>query len=181
VSDDDLFPETESLDEDDANDSVDADPDADADTPSELADGDAPPELDDGGPDVPELEAGDVDNPRAGPLGDVARRVDERQHDRDGAAGEYDDLFEEYDADDIDSEALWEQITSDDPVVDDPVEDSVHTVPKQKYCQRCEYFTGPPEVSCTNDGTEIREMPNVEEFTLVNCPVVREDEDLENL
>jgi hypothetical protein len=54
-------------------------------------------------------------------------------------------------------------------------------VDKGKYCRNCEYFSAPPEVRCTHEGTEIAEEVDMDHFRVVNCPVVREDEELENV
>lgn len=45
-------------------------------------------------------------------------------------------------------------------------------VPKGRYCESCEYFAEPPEVRCTNAGTEIRELVDMDHFRVFDCPVV---------
>jgi hypothetical protein len=45
-------------------------------------------------------------------------------------------------------------------------------VPKRSYCERCEFFSAPPSVRCTNPGTEILELVDYEHFRVVDCPVV---------
>ncbi|MFC7230986.1 hypothetical protein ACFQMM_05325 [Saliphagus sp. GCM10025308] len=53
------------------------------------------------------------------------------------------------------------------------------TIPKRSYCHQCEYFSDPPTVACTHEGTEILEMPSMDTYRVVDCPVVLEDEALE--
>jgi hypothetical protein len=135
-----------------------------------------PVEDDDSGGDDPDTDASDRD-PEA-PLGDLAARVENRRRDRGGDA-DYDDLFTEQQADDVDRETLWEQVTADEPtesVTED--ERDVREVSKRAYCQGCEYFSDPPDVSCGHEGTEILEAVDLERFRVVNCPVVKEDERL---
>lgn len=113
------------------------------------------------------------------PLGDLAARVeDRRRRDRD-AGGEYDDLFTEHRTDELDRETLWEQVTADEPT-ETAAEDErdVREISKRTYCQGCEYFSDPPDVSCGHEGTEILEATDLEHFRVVNCPVVKEDERL---
>ena len=47
-------------------------------------------------------------------------------------------------------------------------------VPKSSYCERCEYFSDPPEVSCTHQGTEIHELPDRRNLLVSDCPIVAE-------
>lgn len=111
------------------------------------------------------------------PLGDLAARVDDRRRER--ARTEEDELFTERDVGEIDRDSLWEQVTAEEPTetVEGTVED-VREISKRSYCQGCEYFSAPPNVHCSHDGTEIREVVDLEHFRVVNCPIVREDERL---
>lgn len=47
-------------------------------------------------------------------------------------------------------------------------------VDKRKYCQQCPYFSEPPAVSCSHEGTSIVEVLLDGQFRLRNCPVVTE-------
>lgn len=81
----------------------------------------------------------------------------------------------------VDEDAVWEQVTgeSEEADVEDVGDDVVH---KEKFCQRCEHFSAPPETACTHEGTEIAELVDSNHFRVVNCPVVarrREVGDLE--
>ena len=131
-------------------------------------------------------DASDRGDPTAGassrdpgaPLGDLAARVENRRRER-GKGGDHGDLFTEQQADEIDREALWEQVTADDPA-ESLAEDErdVREISKRTYCQGCEHFSDPPDVRCGHEGTEILEAVDLERFRVVNCPVVKEDERL---
>lgn len=58
------------------------------------------------------------------------------------------------------------------PEIDDAGEGVV--VPKRTYCEQCEYLSEPPEVSCSNEGTTIHELTDLEHFRVSNCPVVED-------
>jgi len=45
-------------------------------------------------------------------------------------------------------------------------------IDKRAYCQQCPYFSAPPEVSCSHDGTEILEVVKDGRFRVRGCPVV---------
>jgi len=87
---------------------------------------------------------------------------------------ELDDLFEPVETTDLDDEAVWEAVLSpdadDEPIDAEAGADAV--VPKDQYCKRCEFFSEPPDVVCTNPGTEIEELVGIDEFRVTNCPVV---------
>lgn len=92
-----------------------------------------------------------------------------------------DDLFTEVEADDVDEESVWadlsdaesaETAVDDDELPDVETAAEEHIVPKRAYCEKCEYFASPPETRCTNPGTEIRELVDMEHFRVANCPIV---------
>lgn len=155
---------------------------ASEDAPPEIAAGDDPPS-DPGDDETPALP-GETEDGRSGPLGELANRVDEQRGvDRTGD-DEFGDLFEEYGDATVDSDALWEQVGSDDPFdveADDVDEPERRVVDKAKYCQGCRFFSEPPDVACTHQETEILEVLDMDHFEVFNCPIVREDENLENL
>lgn len=132
-------------------------------------------ELDGSAPDRPEsTEAG---SPSGGPLGDLADRMREKA-DR---VEEGDDVFEAVDVGAVDEETLWKQVASDEEfVVEDPG-DREDVVDKSTYCEKCEFFSGPPEVRCAHEGTSILELVDLEHFRVRNCPVVIEEAALENI
>lgn len=47
-------------------------------------------------------------------------------------------------------------------------------VNKHAYCEGCEYFSAPPDVACSHEGTEILEFVDVDTVRVVDCPVVAE-------
>jgi hypothetical protein len=96
--------------------------------------------------------------------------------DIEASADELDDLFDPVETADLDEEAVWEAVLSEDDdelagtVPDSEEGDAV--VPKHEYCKQCEFFSEPPDVSCTNPGTEITELVSLDQFRVENCPVV---------
>lgn len=99
-----------------------------------------------------------------------------------------DDPFEEVDVPDIDEEAVWAALDADADGADladltDTLEAGAErveaVVPKNQFCERCEHFSEPPEVACGHEGTEIRELVDVEQFRVVDCPVVASRRSLE--
>lgn len=114
------------------------------------------------------------------PLSNLARRVGEGTDAAD-AGGE----FRPVETAEIDSEDVWADLeagASDEPIttgerVDSAAEGDVRIIPKRT-CHTCPYFGAPPELHCTHEGTEIREVASPEEFEVVDCPMVVDDDDL---
>lgn len=50
-----------------------------------------------------------------------------------------------------------------------------YVVPKDGYCEACPYFSAPPDVGCTNDGTDIVEFEDMNHVRVRNCPKVDEE------
>lgn len=127
--------------------------------------GSRPTAFDEPGPDAP----GD-----AAPLSDLADEVARRR----GDAESVDDAFTEMDAPALDADAIWEQLTEggDDPIVfserveGEPDRD-VRVIPKRT-CQGCPYFSEPPEVACSHDGTDILELVDLDHHKVADCPMV---------
>lgn len=100
-----------------------------------------------------------------------------------------DDPFEEVEVPDVDEEAVWSALDDrgDDGADLADLTDSLDAgderveavVPKSQFCERCEHFSEPPEISCGHEGTEIRELVDVEQFRVVDCPVVASRRSLE--
>ena len=88
--------------------------------------------------------------------------------------------FEPEGVDEVDPDLVWEALSSSDedgmPEFDEKV---YYEVSKHKYCERCEYFSGPPETTCTYDGAAIVEFLDMETVRLLNCPIVAEQRELE--
>lgn len=114
------------------------------------------------------------------PLGSLAASVDQRRN-RDADRPD-DGLFDEEPVPEIDTDVVWEQLDEDEPpeLPDDAAGD-VRVVAKRSYCEQCPYFSEPPDVQCSHEGTEILELVDMEHFRVVDCPKVREDERLERL
>lgn len=87
-------------------------------------------------------------------------------------------LFEQRSFDELDSDRLWESIGSErtfDVEGRSPVSaGGDHIVPKRWYCERCEFFSEPPDAHCTHDGTSIVEFIGMEYVQVRECPVVAE-------
>lgn len=75
-----------------------------------------------------------------------------------------------------DAESVWEDLSAAQlrgSVTE--LEGSTYAeVSKHSYCERCEYFSEPPEISCSHEGTEIVEFVDMETVRLVDCPIVAE-------
>lgn len=108
------------------------------------------------------------------PLSDM----DEREGDPFSQMG---DAFEEMDTDEIDPDSVWQELTSAESrgSISDQQQRIFAEVSKHSYCEACEYFTGPPDIECTHEGTEIIEFLDMETVRLVDCPIVAERRELE--
>jgi hypothetical protein len=125
-------------------------------------------------------DEGDEEARKEAPMADLARRVSEGQEPPD-----LDEEFEEVETPEIDADEVWadlEEGTDDEPVttgerVDAAISGDVRVIPKRT-CHTCPYFGAPPELHCTHEGTEIRSVVSPDEFEVVDCPMVVDDEDL---
>lgn len=88
------------------------------------------------------------------------------------------DSFIQEDIPDIDPEVVWEEIEADEPPEQEFDEATIKVIPKEVYCQRCEYFSTPPEVACAHEGTTIIDLVDPEHVRVENCPVIARDEEL---
>jgi len=120
------------------------------------------------------------------PLADLAEEIADRNADADPFDGTgFEGSFTEMDVDEMDASAVWADLETggEEPVVvaerlSAPGERDVRIIPKRT-CHNCPYFGSPPNVECTHDGTEIRRAVGVEEFEVVDCPMVLGEEDLD--
>jgi len=115
---------------------------------------------------------------RDGPLGELASGIDGR---RERGTKADDALFDEVDVGEVDADELWSQVESDEPTVEPRGNREVREVEKRKYCSQCPYFSDPPEVACSHEGTDILQQVDMEHFEVADCPVVLEDERLEDV
>lgn len=137
----------------------------------------------DGGPDVDERADPDSDQPtrsgeRREPLADLAADVDAR---RERSAGDvFEEAFAEQPYESIDEGSEWDASDEDEEsefgAVGEVIEagEKTYVVSKRNFCERCRYFSEPPDVHCTHDGTEIREFVDMDHVRLYSCPIVEE-------
>ena len=126
-------------------------------------------------------DSGDPEAPLAGIASSVRDRAN-RDGETESPSPVDEDRFEEHDVTPLDADEIWNRLEDDDPVggvSDEPIEERV--IEKSAYCERCPFFSTPPDVHCTHDGTTIVELVDVEQFRVTNCPKVRETERLEDL
>jgi len=103
-------------------------------------------------------------------LGDVS--------DREGdPLGEVEDVFEDRGVDGVDPDAVWDRLT--EPPSAEGGERTTAEVSKHAYCEQCRYFSAPPDVSCSHEGTDILSFPDMETVRVADCPVVEERRTLE--
>lgn len=90
-------------------------------------------------------------------------------------------VFEEMEVDDLDPDEVWAQLTDAEErgSVSELQERIYAEVSKHRYCEQCEFFSQPPDVHCSHEGTEILEFTDMEEVRVVDCPVVAERKELE--
>lgn len=112
-----------------------------------------------------------------------------------GVEAEESELFEEVDVGDIDSEAVWDAVVEGDadpedllgeeprtepeaePAAEPTGTPDEHVIDKREYCQRCEFFSDPPNATCSNEGTEIVELVDSDHFRVRGCPKVAADDE----
>ncbi|WP_336135926.1 hypothetical protein [Natronomonas amylolytica] len=128
----------------------------------------------DAGPDVETDPFDDIDDIADGePIDDPFTEMEVGDIDEDDVWAELADEGEDSgdDADSLDDGegTLQGTVVGADDVATDADEAIVE---KRSFCQRCEFFAEPPEVACTNEGTEIVELLDTERFRVRNCPVV---------
>lgn len=140
----------------------------------------------------------DPDSQEDAPMADLRRRVEERAGDAgDGTDADdprtdvdFEEAFEEMDMDGeagpgVEADDVWAELEGGGEARAETVGERVQTdedrdvrhIPKST-CHSCPYFGEPPEVACTHEGTEIREVVGPEEFEVVDCPVVAQDDEL---
>lgn len=118
----------------------------------------------------------EVDNPGAS-TDDPFSGMDERDGDPFGAG---ESVFESVDVESVDADEVWASLGETDTDAGTESGSRYAEVSKHRYCEQCEFFTGPPETRCTNEGTEIIEFLDMETVRLLDCPVVAEQRELGN-
>jgi hypothetical protein len=88
--------------------------------------------------------------------------------------------FESVDVEGVDPDHVWERLADAEAEGIPELEDrTFYEVSKHRFCERCEYFTGPPETRCTYEDAAIVEFLDMETVRLVNCPIVAQQRELE--
>ncbi len=98
--------------------------------------------------------------------------------------------FERVDAGSVDPDQVWTEITADEGDDADgdadgegdpprPGGSRYSEVSKHRFCEGCEHFSAPPDVSCAHETAEIIEFLDMDTVRLLDCPVVAEREALE--
>jgi hypothetical protein len=140
--------------------------------------------------EVPDEGANGVTDPADGRAGTADARdaegvveMDEPEIDTGERAGDpfEDEVFEEMDVGELDPDEVWDSIADAEErgSVSQQAERTYAEVSKHRFCEQCEFFSEPPEVACTHEGTEILEFLDQETVRLVDCPVVAERKELE--
>lgn len=113
------------------------------------------------------------------PMGDLADSLAERGSDEEPP----EDVFSQEEVAEIDPDVVWERLEDDgdEPEPSLGPDPTISVVDAGSYCEQCPYFSEPPDVACTHEGTEIRELVDMERFRVVDCPKVAENERLERL
>jgi hypothetical protein len=145
---------------------------ASSEQPSDAHDTTPAGESADTGDGVVEMDEPEIDTGSNDPFGDVG-----------GRAGDPfdDDVFEEMDAGELDPDEVWASIADakERGSISGQAERTYAEVSKHRFCEQCEFFSDPPDVACTHEGTEILEFLDNETVRLVDCPVVAERKQLE--
>ncbi|MEF8785228.1 MAG: hypothetical protein V5A45_04790 [Haloarculaceae archaeon] len=92
-----------------------------------------------------------------------------------------DDVFEQMDVGELDPDEVWASISEAEKEgsVSQRKERIYAEVSKHSYCEQCEFFSDPPDVHCSHDGTEILEFLDQTTVRVVDCPVVAERKELQ--
>lgn len=115
------------------------------------------------------------DGPETGPAGEASR-----PHEGDPFES-MSDAFTEMEVQGVDPDEVWQRLSSAESAgsITREAERTYAEVSKHSYCEQCEYFSEPPDVECSAEGTEIVEFLDMERVRVVDCPVVAERKDLE--
>lgn len=91
-----------------------------------------------------------------------------------------DDAFDEMEAGGVDPDEVWQDLASAESrgSVGDATERTYADVSKHSYCEQCPHFSGPPEIRCTHEGTEIVEFLDMDSVRVVDCPIVAERKEI---
>jgi hypothetical protein len=117
---------------------------------------------------------GTESGPEIGPPSDTSREGDPFES--------MEDAFTEQGVDEVDTEKVWQQLTDAQSrgSVSEKQGRTYAEVSKHSYCEQCEHFSEPPDINCSNEGTEIVEFLDMQTVRVVDCPVVAERKELED-
>lgn len=158
-------------------------------TPDPASTGDLPgDDSDDTGGDSGDSGTGDPEG--SAPLSDLRADVEERRETE--ADDDLAEFFTEMDVGGVDEDTVWEELSTaaETPSVgpdaavpgDDDVQDTrAVTVVEKRLCHGCPHFSDPPETACTHDGTTIEAEVDIDHFRVVDCPIVAEREEIEEM
>jgi len=128
-----------------------------------------------------------VDGADSGPAFDQTDDLEAPEFDRvEGREGDpfetVGDAFTEMDVEGVDADEVWEDLSAPErrESVTEQQGRTYAEVSKHSYCEQCEYFSEPPEIDCSHEGTEIVEFLDMETVRVVDCPVVAERKDLQD-
>jgi len=110
--------------------------------------------------------------------GDPFTRFDFEADNGEDVTAETSDVFADAGVDGIDHDIDWDRLEGP-PSESLAGEGTDAEVSKHRYCEQCEFFSDPPEASCTHEGTEIVAYLDMETVRVRNCPVVAQREALE--
>jgi len=107
------------------------------------------------------------------PFGDLG----DREGDPFGSA---ESAFERMDVDGLDPDAVWESLAEAEArgSVTERDDGVYAEVSKHSFCEQCEYFSEPPDATCTHEGTQIIEFLDMETVRVFDCPVVEQRREL---
>ncbi|MFB6308927.1 MAG: hypothetical protein ABEH35_06315 [Haloarculaceae archaeon] len=131
------------------------------------------------GRDVPDDEppAGSGDDPFDGLDDSFAGEVREGTPFDEGR-----NVFERVEVGEIDEDDIWDSLVEGSEELEDVSTDRGYDdVSKHRYCEQCEFFSAPPEVACSHEGTEIVEFVDMETVRVRNCPIVEQRRELERM
>ncbi|ELZ08540.1 hypothetical protein C479_14413 [Halovivax asiaticus JCM 14624] len=90
-------------------------------------------------------------------------------------------LFDEMDVATLDGDRVWAQLEAADEAPTGEIhEREIRDIDKRRYCHQCVHFADPPAVRCEHEGTSILELVDVQTVKVANCPVVLEEESIED-
>ena len=115
------------------------------------------------------------------PLSRLRDSVKERT--REGEAEDLGEAFFEETVDEVDTDSIWADLLMRDgtaegqfePIAEEQGAEGPTQIISKRICERCQYVSAPPELSCTHEGTTIHELVDVDHVRVQECPMVGPD------